>query len=118
MAISNRPALPNLEAFINKGGSSTASEENVSVVETTMAPPVDKAKRATKPNTRTSAPTPSAKPKGRPRKAAQVEALKFLMRVPPEIAAELDRSIERMKIPVSRNAWILEAILQRLEQGK
>lgn len=115
MAISNRPVMPNLESFINKGGSSTVAEE------LTHPPAVkrERAARAPKKIAVTPVPTPAARPKGRPRKVAPpVEALKFVMRIPADIAAELDRRVEGRKVPTSRNAWILEAIVARFEAEK
>lgn len=115
MAISNRPTIPNIESFINKGGSSTVAEELHS-----PTPPVrEKAVRTPKKLAAATAPTSAARPKGRPRKPAPPsEALKFVMRIPAEIAAELDRRVENRKVPTSRNAWILEAIVARFESEK
>lgn len=114
MAISNRPTIPNIESFINKGGSSTVAEELLSPT------PVVREKAARAPKKVAAAPVPTpARPKGRPRKPAPpAEALKFVMRIPAEIAAELDRRVENRKVPTSRNAWILEAIVARFEAEK
>ena len=117
MAISNRPALPNLESFINKGGSSTVAEELLSPA--LPLPAREKAARAPKKVAVAPVPAPAARPKGRPRKPAPpAEALKFVMRIPADIAAELDRRVEGRKVPTSRNAWILEAIVARFEAEK
>lgn len=116
MAISNRPTLPNIESFINKGGSSTVAEELLSPTPSVR----EKAARAPKKMAVAPVPTPAAsRPKGRPRKPAPpAEALKFVMRIPADIAAELDRRVENRKVPTSRNAWILEAIVARFEAEK
>lgn len=116
MAISSRPSL---EAFINKGGSSVASEETV------PAPPrpkKDSAAAAPRERKTKAAPAPPPvevvppkKPLGRPRKQ-QEDALKFVMRIPPYISSELDAVVGQRKIPVSRNAWILEAIVEKIER--
>ena len=38
------------------------------------------------------------------------------MRIPWQISEELNRVVEGRKIPISRNAWILEAIVERMER--
>ena len=120
MPISNRP---NLEDFINKGGSSTIS------------PPAPEEKKPVQKNARTAkaqsrpkqgpvpspAPSPLAKTIGRPRKVKQpneVDSLKFVMRIPAQISEELNQVVEGRKIPISRNAWILEAIVERMERER
>lgn len=114
MPISNRP---NLEAFINKGGSSSASVEEFAPKTVTR-----KKEKAAAPRTNTvkktiivEQPAPS-KAKGRPRKVKSFEELKFVMRIPPNISDDLARVIDSRKVPMSRNAWILEAIVEKLEK--
>lgn len=128
MPISNRP---NIEAFINKGGSSTANEGKKAAprkppkpeqeprpTQTVVGPPSPKAVKAAA--AVKSAPKPG-KALGRPRKVRQpdeADTLKFVMRIPPAISEELNRVVEGRKIPMSRNVWILEAIVERLDREK
>lgn len=130
MPISNRP---NIEAFINKGGSSTANEEKKAAPRPRKPPKTEQEPRPTQ--TVVGPPQPKAaktsaavniQPKpgkalGRPRKVRQpdeADTLKFVMRIPPAISEELNRVVEGRKIPMSRNVWILEAIVERLDREK
>ncbi len=121
MPISTRPSI---ESFINKGGSSSAAEEAAVEKQAVVKTPTVK-KRAVGGTPKKSKsdkivqpamPTAAGKTLGRPRKVVEFEALKFVMRIPPEISSELDTRVSSRKIPVSRNAWILEAIVEKLDR--
>lgn len=128
MPISSRPSL---EDFINKGGSSSVG------IEMPARPAQKNVASNPKPASKIASPTAAKKQKpaaappplvaaprqsvsgrtiGRPRKVNEPEALKFVMRIPPQISDQMAQVIEARKVPMSRNAWILEAIVEKLEK--
>lgn len=120
MPISTRPSL---EDFINKGGSSSISFAEPAAKPARKKSETPRTKKSTAaqpaappPPAAASRQTSTARSVGRPRKVREADALKFVMRIPPQISDDMARVIESRKVPVSRNAWILEAIVEKLEK--
>jgi metal-responsive CopG/Arc/MetJ family transcriptional regulator len=48
------------------------------------------------------------------RKKKELQKVSVTLRVPQDIVAQIDQTIERRCVPVSRNTWIIEAAVEKL----
>ena len=124
MARSKRPLIEetpqvDLLALINKGGSSPTSTTTSSLTSTTtptnetkpIATVVDEMPLKANPSV-------SRVLKAAKRKLRSVELVRFQIRVPENLIEDVDNLIDARRMPTSRNAWIIEAMFEKLQRDQ
>jgi hypothetical protein len=61
---------------------------------------------------------PMAKTSGGARAAEDAETVAVILRLPKDVLADVDRAVKARRVRTPRHTWLLEAVLEKLDQER